>query len=328
MNALQLLIPVFCLLIYTPNLWAQEIAGERPDQQTVDDAAGGFHDLQLDLELHDSFAVFYAGEIFLDYKQSPHLSGVFGFTGFRAVKLDKARNEKIERYWGVQDAVLDGIFSPNSICYDELLVGNERWYSFGRHPVRKYDEKEKGRPFSYILPVIEPRASIFCFAAGMQRNTSTKLDKLRFLRSQNIVFAKDFGTEIKCVVEYPGGSWYHTTLDKSQGNRPTAVAVTAAGQELARDNANARHVNRMRWKKSEDDVWLPEAGMNTNYSRHTKQSYQDLIQVRYRCVWRLGDDVPQSAFDRDDVFSDPGLRISKADEWIEQLRKVQPVDVD
>ncbi len=284
----------------------------------TDQASSHLHDLFFEMQEMERFSVLYTGEL-MRTSGNAKFHGIFPFTGFYAVMHDSPGNQA-KRFWLCQATVIRDVFEPNGQCIDELTKDGERWFSFMRSPARKFVQTEDPQ-YEYKFMVIDPRVSVFLLTTALTTGMGTQSNYWHYATSANIVSAKETLDGILVVMKTGGDSWTHCLLNRAQGYRPTMIAVTYSGAELKPEQANARHVNRMRWSKDGRGIWMPEAGDNVTYVGE-KANANSFKAVSYRCLWLEEDELTKSTFERSDLDSNSGVRLSQMQDNILRVNKI------
>tara|TARA_R110002049_G_scaffold4601_4_gene31950 strand:- start:225444 stop:226523 length:1080 start_codon:yes stop_codon:yes gene_type:complete len=300
-----------------------------PKKQTAEDkarqkASEMLHDYLMKMQSMGDYAFLHVGES-RQVLSEARFSGTFPFTGFQAVRYPKSDGQKRERFWFISSRT----FIPSHITgfgYDELLIGDKCWFTRAAGQVRKY-EPDPNHPFQQNAMHLEPRVAVLCFCGAVDKGLSSQPKYHRHISQENLLKAKETLAGIKAVFE-DKYYWYHLLFDRSQGNMPTRFAATEIGTELDENRSNAGKVNRMRWKRMKDDLWLPECGENIDYYDGTLAAYDRIKRLTYRIVWIPPEELPAEIFTKNDLSSHPAIRRAAAEKWIQAANAIEPIDED
>ncbi len=295
---------------------AQEPANE--SDRSIQKAKRLLSDYILDMEQIGDFAVLYSGEV-VRVLSDQVASGIFPFTGFRAIQFDPDTRTQFQRFWQIKAHA-----NASRICYDELLIDDDRWLTRQGQPPIKFVPKND-REFSDIYMRVDPRTSIVCTAGAMEGGQSANNNVFGFLQRLQLVSAKQEMRKLTATYEVKTG-WLHIVYDQAQGDRPVVCAVTHAEEkELKDDASNARILNRMRWRKNKSGIWMPEAGDNAYFFYGRPSDYKKMIHISYQCLWMEPTDLPAGTFDKATLDSREHVRVGEVERLLEKLESIRPL---
>ncbi|MGB7326500.1 MAG: hypothetical protein WBD31_16620 [Rubripirellula sp.] len=292
---------------------AKDLAAEKLDQYLIE------------MEELADWGYFFSGDVTQVLSQQK-FSGSFPYIGFQSMQLQDSSGKTRERFWQVNSRTTDPtMFS--GVGYDELLIGEDRWFSLAGGQIKKYEPK-KDRKFERKFMTLDPRTAVLHFAGAVTSGLTSDREFKKYINRRTLTNAEKKLGGIDAVFSI-NETWIHVFFNESQGYMPTRMAATSEGQELSRDLTNARHVARMRWKKMNTGIWAPEYGENISYFGGNASDYTKIKRVNYRVVWIPKSELPKNAFDKDSLSSLPGIIMERSKSWMKTAEKIKPLsDVD
>ncbi len=291
-------------------------------ESTKELAAEKLEQFLIEMEELGDWGYHFSGDVTQVLSQQK-FSGSFPFVGFQASQVRDELGKRRERFWQVNSRTTDpALFS--GVGYDELLIGEDRWFTIVGGQVKKYEPK-KDRKFERKFMTLDPRTAVLYFAGGVISGATSDRIFKQYINRRTLTSAEKKPAGIDAIF-LSNNTWLHVLFDKSQGYMPVRMAATTEGQELNSELSNARHVTRMRWKKMESGIWAPECGENTSYFGKDASDYDKIQRVSYRVVWIPKNELPKDTFDKDSLSSIPGTIMDKSKTWIKLAEKIKPVD--
>jgi len=298
------------------------VAFGQDDRSLKDDATRHLNDYLVDMETIANQAYLYSGDTMQILNQS-EFSGTFPYMGFMASKSRETDRETLNRFWFISSrTTVPSMMSGYG--YDEVLVGNERWFSLAGGTTKKY-LPVKDQEYKYESTKLDPRVAVLCTAGALELGLSVSRESYSFVTTTKLENAVPLPFGLRAVYGAKSG-WVHIVYDARQGYRPTLLAVTNTGVDIDKDVSNGRQVNRARWEKNADGTWMPVAGFNVDYIGKSAANHSMFKRVTYKCLWLEPHELPQNTFDIEAISSVPGVRFAKAESWIKRLGKIQGVE--